>query len=99
MILRFIVLCLFVFILQGLYPESHGIIDNNIYDIDLNKHFSLSGTEKFQPEWWKGQPVGLPSIHGVPLCLRDHVSYYKTKQKENKMQSCVMYLQYILNVL
>uniref|UniRef100_A0A8C0HRI8 Ectonucleotide pyrophosphatase/phosphodiesterase 3 n=1 Tax=Buteo japonicus TaxID=224669 RepID=A0A8C0HRI8_9AVES len=43
-------------IVTGLYPESHGIIDNSMYDVDLNKHFSLSGTEKFEPSWWKGQP-------------------------------------------
>ncbi|NXU63715.1 ENPP3 phosphodiesterase, partial [Horornis vulcanius] len=46
-------------IVTGLYPESHGIIDNNMYDVNLDAHFSLSGEEKFKPEWWKGQPVGL----------------------------------------
>ncbi|NXX90513.1 ENPP3 phosphodiesterase, partial [Centropus bengalensis] len=46
-------------IVTGLYPESHGIIDNSMYDVELNKHFSLSGTDKFEPSWWKGQPVGL----------------------------------------
>lgn len=50
---------LFLLVSQGLYPESHGIIDNNMYDVNLNQHFSLSGTEKFEPSWWKGQPVGL----------------------------------------
>ncbi|NXD83446.1 ENPP3 phosphodiesterase, partial [Halcyon senegalensis] len=50
-------------IVTGLYPESHGIIDNNMYDVDLNKHFSLSGTEKFSPSWWKGQPVWLTAMY------------------------------------
>ncbi|NXI48992.1 ENPP3 phosphodiesterase, partial [Chloroceryle aenea] len=50
-------------IVTGLYPESHGIIDNNMYDVDLNKHFSLSGTEKFNPSWWKGQPVWLTAVY------------------------------------
>ncbi|XP_010126198.1 PREDICTED: ectonucleotide pyrophosphatase/phosphodiesterase family member 3-like, partial [Chlamydotis macqueenii] len=50
-------------IVTGLYPESHGIIDNNMYDVDLNAHFSLSGTEKFKPSWWKGQPVWLTAMY------------------------------------
>ncbi|XP_063185658.1 ectonucleotide pyrophosphatase/phosphodiesterase family member 3 [Chroicocephalus ridibundus] len=50
-------------IVTGLYPESHGIIDNNIYDVVLNKHFSLSGTEKFESSWWKGQPVWLTAMY------------------------------------
>uniref|UniRef100_A0A8C3TLC5 Ectonucleotide pyrophosphatase/phosphodiesterase 3 n=1 Tax=Catharus ustulatus TaxID=91951 RepID=A0A8C3TLC5_CATUS len=50
-------------IVTGLYPESHGIIDNNMYDVDLNAHFSLSGEEKFKPAWWKGQPVWLTAMY------------------------------------
>ncbi|NXW86982.1 ENPP3 phosphodiesterase, partial [Alopecoenas beccarii] len=50
-------------IVTGLYPESHGIIDNSMYDVNLNKHFSLSGTEKFDPSWWKGQPVWLTAMY------------------------------------
>ncbi|NXU84218.1 ENPP3 phosphodiesterase, partial [Xiphorhynchus elegans] len=50
-------------IVTGLYPESHGIIDNNMYDVDLNQHFSLSGMEKFNPLWWKGQPIWLTAMY------------------------------------
>uniref|UniRef100_A0A8D2Q258 Ectonucleotide pyrophosphatase/phosphodiesterase 3 n=1 Tax=Varanus komodoensis TaxID=61221 RepID=A0A8D2Q258_VARKO len=42
---------------HGLYAESHGIIDNNMYDVHLNKSFSLSGSEKSNPVWWSGQPI------------------------------------------
>uniref|UniRef100_A0A8C9N758 Alkaline phosphodiesterase I n=1 Tax=Serinus canaria TaxID=9135 RepID=A0A8C9N758_SERCA len=49
-------------IVTGLYPESHGIIDNNMYDVNLNAHFSISGEEKFKPAWWKGQPVWLTAM-------------------------------------
>ncbi|NXH20071.1 ENPP3 phosphodiesterase, partial [Bucco capensis] len=49
-------------IVTGLYPESHGIIDNNMYDVDLNAHFSLSGAEKFRSAWWKGQPIWLTAM-------------------------------------
>uniref|UniRef100_A0A8C3K0K6 Alkaline phosphodiesterase I n=1 Tax=Calidris pygmaea TaxID=425635 RepID=A0A8C3K0K6_9CHAR len=50
-------------IVTGLYPESHGIIDNNMYDVNLDKSFSLSGVEKFDPSWWKGQPVWLTAMY------------------------------------
>ncbi|XP_068933490.1 ectonucleotide pyrophosphatase/phosphodiesterase family member 3 [Petaurus breviceps papuanus] len=50
-------------IVTGLYPESHGIIDNNIYDVHLNKNFSLSSQEKFNSEWWGGQPVWLTAMY------------------------------------
>ncbi|NWX47945.1 ENPP3 phosphodiesterase, partial [Steatornis caripensis] len=50
-------------IVTGLYPESHGIIDNNMYDVDLNKHFSLSRMEKFESSWWKGQPAWLTAMY------------------------------------
>ncbi|XP_015276739.1 PREDICTED: ectonucleotide pyrophosphatase/phosphodiesterase family member 3 [Gekko japonicus] len=44
-------------IVTGLYPESHGIIDNNMYDVNLNQNFSLSGVSKSNPAWWSGQPI------------------------------------------
>uniref|UniRef100_A0A8C3TM27 Ectonucleotide pyrophosphatase/phosphodiesterase 3 n=1 Tax=Catharus ustulatus TaxID=91951 RepID=A0A8C3TM27_CATUS len=79
-------------IVTGLYPESHGIIDNNMYDVDLNAHFSLSGEEKFKPAWWKGQPVGLFVIQY--LCPERFVSYHKTKQTGKKIQSCAISVPY-----
>ncbi|XP_021114910.1 ectonucleotide pyrophosphatase/phosphodiesterase family member 3 isoform X2 [Heterocephalus glaber] len=50
-------------IVTGLYPESHGIIDNNMYDVILNKNFSLSSKEKFNPAWWSGQPIWLTAMY------------------------------------
>uniref|UniRef100_A0A8C4LM48 Ectonucleotide pyrophosphatase/phosphodiesterase family member 3 n=1 Tax=Equus asinus TaxID=9793 RepID=A0A8C4LM48_EQUAS len=50
-------------IVTGLYPESHGIIDNNMYDVNLNKSFSLSSVEKNDPAWWHGQPVWLTAMN------------------------------------
>ncbi|XP_062980742.1 ectonucleotide pyrophosphatase/phosphodiesterase family member 3 [Elgaria multicarinata webbii] len=44
-------------IVTGLYAESHGIIDNNMYDVYLNQNFSLSGSAKSNPAWWGGQPI------------------------------------------
>ncbi|KAI4539266.1 hypothetical protein MG293_010658 [Ovis ammon polii] len=48
---------------KGLYPESHGIIDNNMYDVNLNKNFSLSSKEKDNAAWWQGQPIWLTAMY------------------------------------
>ncbi|XP_004609149.1 ectonucleotide pyrophosphatase/phosphodiesterase family member 3 [Sorex araneus] len=50
-------------VVTGLYPESHGIVDNNMYDVHLNKNFSLSSAEKNNPAWWQGQPVWLTAMY------------------------------------
>ncbi|XP_034980856.1 ectonucleotide pyrophosphatase/phosphodiesterase family member 2 isoform X2 [Zootoca vivipara] len=41
----------------GLYPESHGIIGNSMYDPVFDAAFSLRGREKFNHRWWGGQPI------------------------------------------
>uniref|UniRef100_UPI00358E72E8 autotaxin isoform X2 n=1 Tax=Myxine glutinosa TaxID=7769 RepID=UPI00358E72E8 len=41
----------------GLYPESHGIIGNTIYDESFNATFSIIGKEKLEHRWWGGQPI------------------------------------------
>ncbi|KAL6461841.1 hypothetical protein MHYP_G00299860 [Metynnis hypsauchen] len=44
-------------IVTGLYPESHGIVDNKMYDVKRNASFSLKDPEKFNPAWYQGEPV------------------------------------------
>ncbi|KAM9839059.1 venom phosphodiesterase CdcPDE [Aulostomus maculatus] len=44
-------------IVTGLYPESNGLIDNNMYDPVLDASFSLSSPEKDNPAWYLGQPI------------------------------------------
>ncbi|XP_007190933.2 ectonucleotide pyrophosphatase/phosphodiesterase family member 1 [Balaenoptera acutorostrata] len=46
-------------IVTGLYPESHGLIDNKMYDPQMNAYFALKSKEKFNPEWYKGEPIWL----------------------------------------
>ncbi|XP_077207715.1 autotaxin isoform X2 [Paroedura picta] len=41
----------------GLYPESHGIIGNSMYDPVFDATFNLRGREKFNHRWWGGQPI------------------------------------------
>uniref|UniRef100_A0A8C7M9E3 Ectonucleotide pyrophosphatase/phosphodiesterase 1 n=1 Tax=Oncorhynchus kisutch TaxID=8019 RepID=A0A8C7M9E3_ONCKI len=44
-------------IVTGLYPESHGIVDNKMYDVTRNASFSLKVPEKFNAKWYQGEPV------------------------------------------
>ena len=42
-------------IVTGLYPESHGIISNTMYDPVLNAQFGAAQTD---PRWWNGaEPI------------------------------------------
>lgn len=52
-----LIVCYFLQRLQGLYPESHGIVDNKMYDVSVNAFFSLKTEEKFNPKWYQGEPV------------------------------------------
>uniref|UniRef100_A0A8C1UK31 Ectonucleotide pyrophosphatase/phosphodiesterase 1 n=1 Tax=Cyprinus carpio TaxID=7962 RepID=A0A8C1UK31_CYPCA len=49
-------------IVTGLYPESHGIVDNKMYDVTRNASFSLKAVEKFNPAWYQGEPVWLTAM-------------------------------------
>uniref|UniRef100_A0AAY4DB30 Ectonucleotide pyrophosphatase/phosphodiesterase family member 3 n=1 Tax=Denticeps clupeoides TaxID=299321 RepID=A0AAY4DB30_9TELE len=44
-------------IATGLYSESHGLVDNNMYDPEFDAYFSLSNSEKDNPRWYHGQPI------------------------------------------
>ncbi|CAK8697231.1 unnamed protein product [Clavelina lepadiformis] len=44
-------------IATGLYPESHGIIDNSMYDHEFGAAFKVGRTEAFKPRWWGGEPI------------------------------------------
>ena len=41
----------------GLYPDHHGIINNNFYDPLLQKSFSLSSDAKRDPQFYGGNPI------------------------------------------
>jgi Uncharacterized proteins of the AP superfamily len=42
----------------GLYPDNHGIIENNMFDADINAVFGLRIREQVQnPLWWGGEPI------------------------------------------
>ncbi|XP_068094067.1 autotaxin isoform X2 [Hyperolius riggenbachi] len=41
----------------GLYPESHGIVGNSMYDPVFDANFSLRSRERYNSRWWGGQPI------------------------------------------
>ncbi|XP_057684361.1 ectonucleotide pyrophosphatase/phosphodiesterase family member 2-like isoform X2 [Corythoichthys intestinalis] len=41
----------------GLFPESHGIVGNTMYDPVFNATFTLRSREKLNHRWWGGQPI------------------------------------------
>ncbi|KAF7253950.1 Ectonucleotide pyrophosphatase/phosphodiesterase family member 1 [Varanus komodoensis] len=43
-------------IVTGLYAESHGLVDNKMYEPKTNAFFTLRNKEKFNPQWYQGQP-------------------------------------------
>ncbi|XP_029928201.1 autotaxin isoform X1 [Myripristis murdjan] len=46
----------------GLYPESHGIIGNSMYDPVFDATFTLRGREKLNHRWWGGQPIWITAV-------------------------------------
>uniref|UniRef100_A0A6Q2YR37 SMB domain-containing protein n=1 Tax=Esox lucius TaxID=8010 RepID=A0A6Q2YR37_ESOLU len=46
----------------GLYPESHGIVGNSMYDPVFNANFNLRGREKLNHRWWGGQPIWITAV-------------------------------------
>lgn len=43
-------------IATGLYPEHHGIVENNVYD--FGEVFTIGNREKVQDgKWWYGEPI------------------------------------------
>ncbi|KAB7499304.1 Venom phosphodiesterase 2 [Armadillidium nasatum] len=44
-------------IATGLYPESHGIISNEMYDDALQKNFTIDSPNSFSVDWWGGEPI------------------------------------------
>ncbi len=42
----------------GLYPGNHGLIENNMWDPETRKTFSLSDRNAVEdPMWWGGEPI------------------------------------------
>src|SRR5690606_34241016 len=45
-------------IVTGLYPDNHGLIENNMWDPKTNTVFGLNRREEVEnPRWWGGEPI------------------------------------------
>lgn len=57
--------------MTGLYPESHGIVSNTMYDPVLNATFSLSdSTQVRDGRWWLGEPIWVTAVkNGLKRCV------------------------------
>uniref|UniRef100_A0A671YBM2 Ectonucleotide pyrophosphatase/phosphodiesterase 2 n=1 Tax=Sparus aurata TaxID=8175 RepID=A0A671YBM2_SPAAU len=56
----------------GLYPESHGIIGNSMYDPVFDATFTLRSREKLNHRWWGGQPVSIVTSLPCIICYNNH---------------------------
>ncbi|KAM4693248.1 ectonucleotide pyrophosphatase/phosphodiesterase family member 1 [Discoglossus pictus] len=50
-------------LVTGLYPESHGLVDNKMYNPKRNAVFTLGNKEKFHPSWYQGEPMWLTAMN------------------------------------
>lgn len=69
--------------LQGLYPESHGIVGNTMHDPVFNATFSLRTREKLNHRWWGGQPVSL-LVLGPGAILKIISAAFRSAMKEER---------------
>ncbi len=45
-------------IVTGLYPDNHGLIENNMFDTERGLSFGLANRQAVQdPRWWGGEPI------------------------------------------
>lgn len=45
-------------IVTGLYPQNHGIVENNVFDKSFNAMLTMSKREEVQNgRWWLGEPI------------------------------------------
>lgn len=45
-------------LVTGLYPDNHGMIENNMYDPGIGAVFGISKKEQVtDPRWWGGEPI------------------------------------------
>ncbi|KAH8032576.1 hypothetical protein HPB51_026029 [Rhipicephalus microplus] len=52
-------------IVTGLWPESHGIVDNKMYDPEFKTLFRIGNIESYNGRWWEAEPRA---------CSREHSS-------------------------
>uniref|UniRef100_A0A9J8BII1 SMB domain-containing protein n=1 Tax=Cyprinus carpio carpio TaxID=630221 RepID=A0A9J8BII1_CYPCA len=76
----------------GLYPESHGIVCNSMYDPVFKAHFRLRGREKLNHRWWGGQPVSHDSAHTCLLANHRRDAVHKVIPLERRILTILQWL-------
>ena len=57
-------------IVTGLYPQNHGIVENNVFDRSFNATFTMSKREEVQNgRWWLGEPIWITAENAAPGSL------------------------------
>ncbi|KAI9046975.1 hypothetical protein LZ554_009050 [Drepanopeziza brunnea f. sp. 'monogermtubi'] len=44
-------------LVTGLYPESHGVVGNSFWDVEMKEEFFYTNPNAMQPKWWGGEPL------------------------------------------
>lgn len=44
-------------LVTGLYPESHGVVGNSFWDVELQEEFYYTNPLAMQAKWWGGEPL------------------------------------------
>ncbi|PQE30137.1 type I phosphodiesterase nucleotide pyrophosphatase protein [Rutstroemia sp. NJR-2017a WRK4] len=44
-------------LVTGLYPESHGIVGNTFWDVELQEEFYYTHPSAMHKKWWGGEPL------------------------------------------
>uniref|UniRef100_A0A6Q2YWD4 SMB domain-containing protein n=1 Tax=Esox lucius TaxID=8010 RepID=A0A6Q2YWD4_ESOLU len=76
-------------IVTGMYTESHGLIDNNMYDPVFDASFSLSNEEKSNPRWYLGQPVSPTSLIEALIGVDKIIGQLMNGLKQLNLHNCI----------
>ncbi len=76
-------------IATGLHPDHHGIVQNNFYDPDLDRSFTISNREAVQDSiFWGGEPIwstaekqGIPSASYFWVGTESNATYRPGRNK------------------
>ncbi|PQE25148.1 type I phosphodiesterase nucleotide pyrophosphatase protein [Rutstroemia sp. NJR-2017a BVV2] len=44
-------------LVTGLYPESHGVVGNTFWDVELQEEFYYTHPSAMHKKWWGGEPL------------------------------------------
>jgi len=54
-------------LVQGLYVESHNLVDNDFYDPDLGEIYNKAGRNLSDNRWYSGEPVCIRAAFALTI--------------------------------